>query len=119
MVEKDFARDFVEWRNMFEWKDFDDWFQRYFRANEANLDEVAKHDRLRRIIAYLSVALNLGLFDLDLVDDLIGLPIVQWWEKMKPIYLEDRKQAPRFGDDMEAAYNLLVKRGFHAYTTKQ
>ena len=56
------------------------------------------------------MAVNRGLFDVELVDDMIALPIITWWEKMKPIYLEGRKQFPLFGDDLEAAYHKLKPR---------
>ena len=109
-VDKEFSRDYKEWLDMFEWTNVDDYWQKYRIANKTNLDDAAQHERLRRVLAYFSVALNRGLLDIELVDDLVAGPIIQWWEKMKPMYLEMRKQHPLVGDDMEAAYNLLIKR---------
>jgi hypothetical protein len=94
----------------FEWTDADDYQQRYAIANPTNLEDSAKHERLRKILAYFSVAVNRGLLDVELVDDLVAEPIIRWWEKMKPWYMEGRKQHPTFGDDMEATYNLLITR---------
>ena len=106
VVEKDFVRDLVEWREIFEWSD--DYSEKYSAKN--NLEAAAQHERLRRVLAYFSVALNRGLLDVELVDDLIALPIISWWEKMKPLYLQSRDRNPLAGNDMEAAYNLLINR---------
>ena len=109
-VDKEFSQDYKEWYDIFEWTDYDDYMQRYGIANPSNLEDAAKHERLRRVLAYFSVAVNRGLLDVELVDDLVAAPLMRWWEKMKPMYLEGQKQYPTFGDDMEAAYNLLTKR---------
>lgn len=63
---------------MFERTDFNDYQQRYGIANQTNLDDAAQHERLRRVLTYFSVALNRGLLDIELVDDLVATPLIRW-----------------------------------------
>lgn len=107
---KDYAHDYVEWRDHYEWPGMDQYLQQ--RKTKTNLELHAKHDRLRRVLAYISVVINQGLIDVELVDDLIAFQIIAWWEKMEPMYQEMRTRShdPSVGDDMEAAYTLLKQR---------
>ena len=57
-VDKEFSQDYKEWYDIFEWTDYDDYMQRYCIANPSNLEDAAKHERLRRVLAYFSVAVK-------------------------------------------------------------
>ena len=65
-----------------------------------------------RLIAYVSVGINRGFIDVDLVDDLIANRIIEYWEKYRFYHVAIREHAhdPTLGDDIEAAYNLLKPR---------
>lgn len=82
------------------------------RQQAYNLPISAKIGSIHRLIVYLCVAINKELIDIDLVDDLIAHPVIQYWEKVESFTKEARKRSQDYtlGYDIEAAYTLLKQR---------
>ena len=94
---------------MYEFKDYDDWLQQWTKRE---LPLSGKIGSIHRLLAYLCVVINKGLIDIELVDDIIARPIIQYWEKIEVFTMEQRKrlQDPTLGDDLEIAYHKLKQR---------
>ena len=108
IVTEQFAENFLEVMTN-EFRDFDDWVEKH--SNPA-LPISAKLGSIHRLIVYFYVNINKGLIDIDLVDDLIAHPVIQYWEKVESFTKEARKRSQDYtlGYDIETAYNVLKKR---------
>lgn len=84
----------------------------------SNPDVASQEGYINRLIVYVCVVINKGLIDIELVDDLIAMPIIQYWDRVEPWYREWRKESqdPTLGDDIEAAYHRLKQRREHQVT---
>jgi hypothetical protein len=79
---------------------------------QTDREAIIAGNHVGRLIAYVCVGINRGLIDLEVVDDLIANRIIEYWEKYSfwSIGMREHAQDPTLGDDIEAAYNLLIKR---------
>jgi hypothetical protein len=104
VVTEQFSRNFRQVMTH-EVKDVDDWMN----MPPEMLD---KGDNIHRLIVYMCVVINKGLIDIELVDDLIARRVIDYWKKIKPFTMENRRryQDPTLGDDIEAAYRKLKRR---------
>ena len=105
-----FAQHFAEVlnRKAADFEDFDTWME--FVASDPKI--TGQESYINRLIAYLCVVINKGLIDIDLVDDIIAEPVIQYWDRVQRWFQEWRKrrQDPTLGDDIEAAYHKLKRR---------
>ena len=110
ILTENFAQHFEEVLNR-EATDFED-FDAWIRFLASNPKIAGQESYINRLIAYLCVVINKGLIDIDLVDDIIAWPVIQYWDRIQPWYQEWRKrsQDPTLGDDIEAAYLKLKQR---------
>lgn len=108
IVTEQFAENFLKVM-MNEFRDFDDWVEKH---SSPEVPISAKLGSVHRLIVYLCVNINKGLIDIDLVDDLIAHPVVQYWEKVEAFTKEARKRSQDYtlGYDIEVAYKILKKR---------
>ena len=107
IVTDNFSQQFQEVMNR-KVLDYDEWEQ----LRTSNPEVAAQEGYINRLIVYLCVVVNKELIDINLIDDLIAMPIIWYWDRMKPFYLEWRKRShdPTLGDDIEAAYHTLKQR---------
>ena len=54
----------------------------------SNPDVASQEGYINRLIVYVCVVINKGLIDIELVDDLIAMPIIQYWDRVEPWYRE-------------------------------
>ena len=101
---EDFIRNFREVMS-YDIHDFDEWL----KLPPAIAD---KRDHIHGLLAYICVVINKGLIDINLVDDIIAVRVIQYWEKSAPFILEWRTRFndPTGGDDLEQAYRKLKQR---------
>jgi hypothetical protein len=57
----------------------------------------------------IGILVDRGLFDLDLVEDLMGNTIIDFWDKFKPVFEELRRRFhPSHANQVEALYNAVI-----------
>lgn len=80
--------------------------------SQTNREFAIAGNHVGRLIAYVSVGINRGFIDLEVIDDLIANRIIEYWEKWHfwSIGMREYAQDPTLGDDVESAYNLLKAR---------
>ena len=88
-----------------DYKDYDDFVKKYdIRSNPA--------PESSWLFEALGVLLKNRLIDISLVDDLFTGPSKWFWEKLKPIAEDTRKQfnCPQYAEHIEYLYNEMKKR---------
>jgi hypothetical protein len=99
------------------WKDFDDFWQKY--GPSTNAEAFAKWDSVGTYFKGVGVLLKRKLIDLDLVDELMGTSIRLYWEKSSSIVKEIRARLwPHAYEWLEYLYNELQKRDKQILKTK-
>jgi hypothetical protein len=108
IVSEQFAENFLRVMTH-EFRDFDDYVEK--RSNP-DVPISAKLASVHRLIAYLCVTINKELIDIDLVDDLIVDPVIQYWEKIESFTNEARTRSQDYtiGYELEVAYKVLKRR---------
>lgn len=76
------------------------------------IDNAAEYGQFFKLSKYyegIGVLVTRGLFDLDLVEDLMGNNVIGFWEKAKPVFKEmQRRWDPRHGNSIEALYDAVI-----------
>jgi hypothetical protein len=100
------------WKNYWsildrEWTDYDDYQSKYGRKN--SLEANANAATLFAFYEGLGVLVKRGLIDPHFVDDLLGGTIINYWEKMEPIYVEMRVRTnyPQIATQIEFLYETI------------
>jgi hypothetical protein len=89
-----------------EWNDATDFYTKYFDA-PIGWKQVWIQGKYYEGIGVL---VSRGLFDLDLVEDLMGNTIIDYWEKFKPLFEYARRRLhPSHANQVEALYNAVVE----------
>jgi hypothetical protein len=97
------------------WEDVADFRQKYYIDDPSAWKQVWIQGKYYEGIGVLIAR---GLFDLDLVEDLMGNTIIDYWEKFKPIYEESRRTLhPSHANQVEALYNAVVDMKKKKYPT--
>jgi hypothetical protein len=78
ILTENFAQRFDEilHRKATDFEDFDTWME--FLTSNPKI--AGQEGYINRLIAYLCVVINKGFIDIDLVDDLIAVPVIQYWD---------------------------------------
>jgi hypothetical protein len=90
-----------------QWIDYSDFQSKYSRASNPN--ENSKLILLGSFFEGLGVFIKRGFIDPRLVDDLMSLYIVGFWQKVEPIFFEMRKRlnSPTTGEYAEYLYKVI------------
>ena len=88
-------------------RDYDDFQSKY--GDAVNPEAYLHHSSLSFFFEGIGVLVLRKLIDPSLVDDLMSGPIITYWEKMRPFYLEYRVRFdwPQFGEYIEYLYNHI------------
>jgi len=103
---KQWSEKFFNW----EWEDFDD-FQRKYSAS-VNVEYFAMYNSTCAFFEGVGVLVKNDLIDIQIVDELMSIPIKWMWEKMKPVTDGYRKLYgdPALWEFYEYLYEELKKR---------
>ena len=109
VIEKAFTEQYTAITELWQWKDDEDFDQKYMLP--ANVDAYNTLLSYMRFLSYVSVIVNRGLIAFDLVDDLLAIPIIQYWEKYEAQIkrYRIRTKQPELWDDIETLYNRVRK----------
>jgi len=90
------------------WDDYDDFQERY---SFENYKEREPFSSMGHFFDGVGILLDEGLVNIDLVTRLIHGDIKVFWEKFKPIILEEREKSnsPHFFKNMEYLYNEVKR----------
>ena len=97
--------DLISW----EWKDYDDFQSKYGR--NSNPDEYSKFILIGAFFEGLGVFIKRGFIDPKLVDDLMSMYIISFWQKLGSIMYEARERlnSPTLGEYAEYLYNVIYE----------
>jgi len=103
-----------------QWKDFDDFMVKY--SPEVNPETWMKLAALGTFFEGIGVLAKRGFIDETLVDDLMSMFIVAWWQKYEPIYMGLRRiwNSPTVEEYGEYLYGVVygIWRQQHPETLK-
>ena len=107
VLDSEYRRHFSDIR-VWEWKDYDDWEEKYYRDR----DEWAKLVNVMTVLGWVWVLLKRKQIDLDVVNDTMRLSTFRLWEGIEPIVKEFRERwdFPEFGLGVEYLYKELKNR---------
>jgi hypothetical protein len=65
------------------------------------------------VLGYICEAINKGMINMELFDDIIQYPIVGFWEKHRSLMYEFRTHynLPLLSRDIEQVYDRIIKKG--------
>jgi hypothetical protein len=91
----------------YEWQDFDDFMRKY--GPEADINAYSDFTRLAAYFEGIGVLVKRGLIDPHIVDDLMSINIIQFWEKYENLAIEFRERwnAPQVIEWVEYLYNQI------------
>lgn len=97
--------DLMSW----EWKDYDDFQSKYGR--NSNPDEYSKFSLIGAFFEGLGVFIKRGFIDPKLVDDLMSMYIISFWQKLGSIMYEARERlnSPTMGEYTDYLYNVIYE----------
>ncbi|TFH14243.1 hypothetical protein E4H04_10560 [Candidatus Bathyarchaeota archaeon] len=92
---------------VWEWDDYHDFIGKY--GPDSNPEAWRKLISVGSFFEGLGVMVERGFIDPYLVDDLLSGPIIQFWEKTSPFFLEMRKVMnwPQAGEWLEYLYDVV------------
>jgi hypothetical protein len=90
-----------------EWDDYHDFIEKY--GPDTNPDAWSKLISMGQFFEGIGVLVKRGFIDPALVDDLLSGPIIQFWEKTEPFFVEMREvmKWPQAGEWLEYLYNQI------------
>jgi len=94
---------------VYDWKDFDDWAERY--NERTNPEAIATFSSYMLFYDGIGVLVRRGFIDVGLVYELMADSVKVVWERYEPIFRGDREffQNPKMWDDFEYLYNMIKK----------
>jgi hypothetical protein len=95
--------DIMSWQ----WRDFDDFMAKY--GQEVNPEAWRMLIALGTFFEGLGVLAKRGFIDPAVVDDLMSMFVIVWWEKYEPVYVEMRKlwNTPTVAEHGEYLYDVI------------
>jgi hypothetical protein len=105
--DKESRKQFGEFIYVWEWKDFDDFWDKY--GPERNIDDWASFNSFNAYYEGIGVMIKRGLIDPMFVDDIMSGEIIRVWEKFEPIAREWRRRQnwPQAFEWNEYLYNEI------------
>mgnify|MGYP001067715219 CR=1 FL=1 len=90
-----------------QWKDFEDFWARY--GQEANPKDFRLWVVVGTFFEGIGVLVKRGFIDAMIVDDLMSMFIILWWQKFEPIFIGMRKlwNTPTVSEYGEELYNVV------------
>jgi hypothetical protein len=90
-----------------EWKDYGDFMEKY--GPDTNPEAWSMLISMGQFFEGVGVLVKRGFIDPELVDDLLSGPIIQFWEKTGPFFLEMREVMgwPQAGEWLEYLYHVI------------
>jgi len=94
---------------VFDWKDFDDWTERY--NERTNPEAIAAFSSVILFYGGIGVLVRRGLVDIGLVYELMATSIKGFWGRYEPIIKGDREffKNPQMWGDIENLYKMIIK----------
>jgi hypothetical protein len=86
--EPDFQNTYWELMSL-QWRDFEDYLTKY--DEKVNPESFRKISRVGTFFEGIGVLVKRGFIDAAIVDDMMSMFIIGWWEKYEPIYIGYRK----------------------------
>ncbi len=89
------------------WNDYDDYQRKY--SYQSNPEAAMNRNIFGSWLEGVGVLVKRKLIDPSFIDDLISGPIIVYWEKFKPIFIEGRKRMnyPMWGEGTEYLYDQV------------
>ena len=115
--EPEFRKIFAEIIWFWEWKDMDDFENKY--GYKTNMDAYSKRTSMYAYFEGMGLLLRRGLIDIQFVYDLSGGNIMRIWEKMEPVIMHYRSinrsrrnewHSANSWDDFEYLYNEIKRK---------
>ncbi|MHA2380716.1 MAG: DUF4760 domain-containing protein [Candidatus Thorarchaeota archaeon] len=90
-----------------EWKDYEDWLEKY--GPERNPEAANVYFTLDTYFEGIGTLIKRKLVDPSLVDDLMGSDIVTYWDKIRPIAegIRKNRNIPSWAEHSEYLYNVV------------
>ncbi len=106
IMSKEFQRDSEEILHKWEWRDMDDYIEKY--GNHLNEHTTAAY--IQRTYDGVGTLVRNGLVDSELVYDLTYVMVLEMWEKFAPLLIDLRRRfnAPQVYSDFEYLYDVLA-----------
>jgi len=104
--EPDFQNTYWELMS-FQWRDFNDYQAKYGGA--VNPEAFRKLSRIGTFFEGIGVLVKRGFIDAAIVDDMMSMFIIGWWEKYEPVYIGMRKlwNTPTVAEHFEYLYGVV------------
>ena len=105
--DKEFQKDISSIYNIWEWKDYDDFEEKYGRTT--NPEKYSSYASVVTFFEGIGVLLNQGLIGRNLVDDMMSGVITRFWEKILPLVEEMRniRRWPQYMEWFEYLYDEI------------
>jgi len=106
---KEFQKDYAEMLFKHEWRDFDEWMEKY--GPQSNLDSFASYVSVPAYFEGIGVLVKRKLLDIELVNDMLSSQIMLFWEKIEDLTSEYRRlmNRPQLWEWYEYLYNEIKK----------
>ncbi|MGD0804564.1 MAG: hypothetical protein ABSA11_10895 [Candidatus Bathyarchaeia archaeon] len=90
-----------------QWKDFDDYIAKF--GEKVNPEAWRKSSMVSTFFEGLGVLVKRGFIDASIVDDLMSLHVIGYWQKYEPVYVGLRKlmNTPTVCEYFEYLYNVV------------
>ena len=107
--EADFARHYNQLVYQWEWKDYDDFMEKY--GPETNPEAHISWRSMSNFFQGIGLLLKRKLIDISLVGELMPFTTFAFWEKMGPVWKarSERLKRPKLGELNEYLYNEIKK----------
>jgi hypothetical protein len=92
-----------------EYSNFDDYMSKY--GAQSNPDFYRKQGIVESFLEGLGVFVKRGFIDASLVDDMMSMHVVSFWQKLGPVLVEFRKRfnVPTNDEHIEYMYNVVYE----------
>jgi len=93
----------------YQWRDFNDYIAKY--GEKANPEAFRKLAWVGTFFEGIGVLVKRGFIDAAIVDDLMSMYIIGWWEKHEPVYIGMRKlwNTPTVCEHVEYLYDVVYE----------
>ena len=104
---KEFQKDIATIYNIWDWKDYDDFEEKYGRTTHPN--EYSSYTSVTNFLNGLGVLVKIRMIDPSLVKQLMGGMFTRYWEKIEPLTKEIRvrRNWPEFDEAAEYLYSVM------------
>ena len=107
--DKEFQRDIATIYNIWEWRDYDDFEEKYGRSTHP--DEYSSYTSVTNFMGGMGVLVKRGMIDSSLVKELMGGVVTRYWERIEALIRETRvrRNWPEYDSDFKYLYKAMMK----------